>query len=289
MKHKLVLISLVVLLGIGCVVLLVGYVSHPAQAASNELDRLQTLQNSSGKDLSNSAGRVGPMVAETYTTYVPCVLKLCLPTYSDDFSNPTSGWTNQSGTGYSLGYINGEYRIATDPDWFAWTLRDFGTSNFQVELDTRPASAVLDGSGGIMFSADAVGFYLFELYDGWYALWSVDASSSIWQWTPLVNWTFNQSIHTGYATNHLKVVRNGATISIYANDLLLNTVSSSTHIGTLLGMASGAYDYFYDQRFDNFKLFTGSCIGVQGSVISENQAPSFGAIQLEQGSGHTKP
>lgn len=290
MKHKLFLISSAFFLGFGSVVVLFIYGSHLAQATAEVQDWPQSNINISAKGLSTNTEKVEVIVTETYTTFLPCVMKVCLPVFSDDFSNPDSGWGSESGTDYSVGYYEGEYRITLNPGWWAWSLQDFGTSNFQVELDAWPAPSYPYGVGGIVFNADDYGFYLFEISNGYYSLWSIDWST--WNGTDLVSWTYLPSvIYPGYATNHLKVIRNGSAITIYANNQLLNTVSDNTYHGTRVGMMAGfviQYETF-DQRFDNFKLYTGSCIGVQGNMTMENRSSNFGAIQMKQVSEFAKP
>ena len=93
-----------------------------------------------------------------------------------------------------MGYVDGEYRMTVSPGWIAWSLQDFGASDFQVEgVDTRQVSG-LDGGAGIMFDVNDYGFYLFEVSDGWYSLWRLYATD-YWYWTPLIDWTQSPAVH----------------------------------------------------------------------------------------------
>ncbi len=287
MLRKLVLIGLVCLLALGCLVVLFSWISRPAQAALVQQSGASRNVSVFGKyslsaDNENTLG-----VTSVNSILIPSIMKGCFPSFSDDFSNPASGWGSYSDANVTLGYLNGEYRIATNPNWIAWVTQDFGTSNFQVELDTRYASQNLDGIGGIMFSLNSSGFYMYSVIDGFYSLWRIDSS---WNTYALVPWTYAPSvIRPGYEINHMKVVRNGSTIAIYANNTLLTSKTDSTYQGTEVGMISGAFDYYFDQRFDNFIMYTGTCVGVLGTSSLENQSAQVGFFQLEPGAGFTKP
>ncbi len=287
MLRKFVLFGLVCLLAIGCLVVLFSWISHPAQAAPVQQGGSSGNLDNFGKHFLSADDENSLQVTRATSILIPSIMKGCFPSFTDDFSNPASGWGSYSDAYVTLGYLSGEYRIATAPNWIAWTTQDFGTSNFQVELDTRYTSQSLDGIGGIMFSLNSSGFYLFSVIDGYYSLWSVDSS---WNTSALVPWTYAPSvINPGYEINHMKVVRNGSTIAIYANNQLLNSLTNSTYQGTRVGMISGAFDSYFDQRFDNFILYTGSCVGTLGTSAPENQAPLVGSYQLEPGAGFTKP
>jgi uncharacterized repeat protein (TIGR01451 family) len=218
--------------------------------------------------------------------FLPCALRACLPTDLDDFSNPASGWSSESGDVYGMGYQNGEYYIAVNEGWIAWSLRDFGVSDFKIEVDTWPR-VNLDGGAGIMFSTTDNGFYLFEISDGWYSLWRVDGVN--WNWTPLIDWTYSPTVHPGIQVNRLGVVRVGSNIKIYANGQILGSVDDGTYRGTWSGMASEAYNGYFDSRFDNFALYTGTCIGAQSVVLAKDQAASSDATYIESGAAHTSP
>ena len=47
-------------------------------------------------------------------SFLPCAFRACLPSFTDNFSNPSSGSPIESGDGYWMGYQNGEYYIAVN-------------------------------------------------------------------------------------------------------------------------------------------------------------------------------
>ena len=100
-------------------------------------------------------------------------------------------------------------------------------------------------------------FYEFIVEDTYYSIWKYDWGN----WTALQDWTASGHISTGTNWNRLKVIRNGASISVYANNQLLTTVSDSDFTG-LRRIGLVAYspdDSGLDARFDDFALYSASC------------------------------
>jgi WD40 repeat protein len=219
-----------------------------------------------------------------YRSFIACVSRACLPLFQDNFSNPASGWGTQHGSGYVMGYANGEYYIAVNQGWIAWSLRNFGVSDYRVEVDVRP-EASLDGGAGIMFGVSDYGFYMFEVSDSWYSLWRVDIAGNYWYWTPLIDWATSPYLHPGNQVNHLTVVRVGSGIAVMVNNQLLRTISDNTYHGTWMGMVTEAYYAYFDGWFDNFVIFTGPCIGERSLTSLPSELPSSQAILISPGGG----
>jgi uncharacterized repeat protein (TIGR01451 family) len=208
------------------------------------------------------------------------LVNTCLPLYTDDFSNPASGWPVGNSSTTTVGYLNGEYRILVKPaNYIVFVYDDFGASDYRVEVDARPGGS-LNGGLGLIFGRTDQGFYLFEIHDGWFILLRNDPS---WTWTVLIDWTPSSAIHTGSQTNHLKVVRYGASIQLYANGQLLATTSDATYLGSGLGISSDAFSKNYDGRFDNLVVQPGICSS--GALNSMFQS-RWGYFQMEE---HDKP
>jgi len=228
-----------------------------------------------------TGGEIWRITGENYKTFLPFALRPCPPLYQDDFSDPSSGWLVSENSHVRVGYLNGEYQIKIKaPNVIAAIYDDFGVSNYQLEVDLRAASH-LDGAAGLFFGATDYGFYTFEISDGWYVVWRND--SDPWIWTPLIDWTPSAAINPGNQSNHLKVVRNGTAISVYANNQLLGTTYDGTYLGSGLGMASEAFDTAnYDARFDNFTIYA-------GCGANKLSAPSFDLFWRNQGAALPKP
>jgi hypothetical protein len=173
--------------------------------------------------------------------------------YADDFSDPASTWFVGDDEDRRLAYVDGEYQIwlKTAPQWRA------GTSGFRcvdcaIEVDGRFASSVLDAYGIMFGITDDWQGYIFRV-DGEqrYSLFRVTD-----QWDALVDWTASPHLNAGQAVNHLRVVRDGSDIELYANGQPLTTASDDTLTGSLrVGLYARAGDTAdVDARFDNLAV-----------------------------------
>jgi hypothetical protein len=224
-------------------------------------------------------GQIWQLTAEPYQTYMPCMIRACLTTYLDNFSNPSSGWPISEDSIAKLGYTNGEYQILIkDPQYLVYAYKEFQEKDVQIEVDVRPASH-LNGGTGVVFSRSSLGYYLFDVSENWYTLWKRDSIGG--QWTMLIDWTQSPALNPGYQTNRIKIVRAGDGISMYGNNQLLATVTDGTYHGTGLGMESEAYNNTpnYDGRFDNLSVYPGcfppQLLSIPGAQTSLNKMYSM--------------
>ena len=184
--------------------------------------------------------------------------------YADDFSDPGSGWYVGEDVNNKYSYEAGEYEILvrTGNRWAAASAPASTRSNYTLEADMRLLSA--NGSGyGLIFdiSGDWSRLYLFEVVPGstsYYSLWRVCTPCST-VWTPLVDWTSSSDLGLNTATNRLKVVRSGSSISLYANEHLLTTVSDGTYAYAGISLWPGLAALTYaatpaTARFDSFRV-----------------------------------
>jgi len=197
-----------------------------------------------------------PLIARTLPLPPFCLL------YSDDFSDPASGWPVYDSPDYSLGYMNGEYRIAVmdrSTNW-VWVGGGFGSSDYRVVVDARAASN-LDGGVGLVFGmADYPrNFYLFEVSDGWFGLWR---HFSVATWTALIDWQPSAAIHAGTQANRLEVVRSGDSIRLYANGQWIGETTDDAYHGSGIGLWAQRYSGDFDGRFDNLEVYTSTCTKV---------------------------
>jgi predicted outer membrane repeat protein len=192
--------------------------------------------------------------------YLPCVMRdYCAPMYMDDFHEPGSGWPIVSTADVQTEYLDDEYRVVVKSSYY-WTgaSSGFKASDHITAVDLRNTSAIV-GSYGVIFSiSDDWGeFYTFEIdRDGYYAVFKFNYGS----WSTLIN-GWSDDIQTGSASNRIKVERNGTSIKIYANGVLLATLSDGSFTGLRrVGLIVSAYDYSWvDIRFDNFAVYPITC------------------------------
>ena len=170
----------------------------------------------------------------------------------DDFGNPNSGWPVASDAIASLGYESGEYRILVkQADYIVRVGPGTPVSDFQCEADARNA-AHLNGSYGIYFGSGDAGFYLYDVAYGQFRLLRYERWTN--NWATLIAPTQHSAIRTGNQTNRLKVVRQGAWITLYANGVQVGQAMDGTFGQGTVGIAAGGIADNYDARSDNFLL-----------------------------------
>jgi hypothetical protein len=189
------------------------------------------------------------------------ILRKCSPLLYDNFSNPSSGWGQGDLGQMLLEYNQGEYRILLrSTEWWFAEGPDLQASDYTVSVDLRNISGV-NGSYGIAFGGDYYLhlFYSLEIYpDGGYGVYRYDWDQN--NYVALAE-GYSEAIHQGSESNHLIVVRNGASIKAYANGQLLTEVSDGIYLGTrYLGLVVFSYDQpDVDIRFDNFLVYPLVC------------------------------
>jgi tetratricopeptide (TPR) repeat protein len=177
--------------------------------------------------------------------------------HEDDFSNPASGWPQESFAEYEYDYEDGEYHIlAKQLGGSTYVLnQDTGPfTDFTLEIDARLVSGPVENGYGVIFRAQqSDDFYCFMVSgNGFY---------NVWKWlddnyTYLQEWTESGFINEGNSTNHLKVVCQGSQIEVYANGHYLTTVIDDSFTGGCLGVVAGASEFEAHAAFDNIKVYS---------------------------------
>ncbi|MBN1180203.1 MAG: hypothetical protein JXD18_13410 [Anaerolineae bacterium] len=166
-----------------------------------------------------------------FDNFSACQAALPAWLYSEDFAvggrwyEGDQGWAQWS-------YQGAEYEILilnTNSWAYSQVPLEGGLPRFALEADMRFATSTL-GSYGLNFDqVDDHHLYSFIVIPGTqeYGLWKFDTDT----WTALVNWTTSASINAGTATNRLRVERDGEQIRLYANGVLLNSLSDASYTG----------------------------------------------------------
>jgi hypothetical protein len=214
-----------------------------------------------------------------FETYLPAALKNYTPpliVFTDDFTQVNSGWPHQvtwgatneeqiNIRGYSnklmadhadgLGIIDGSCR---QPNRYFMRIGNSNaehvvakapvkaTGNFSMEADIAFCDNAHGASTGLVFGLnDAMTeFYrVILIYD------AVDATVKYAVWrdhTPLVLTSSSSYLNGGFNTNHVKVVRNGCTISLYLNDHLEKTLTNECAYSDRrwVGLFHDRYSYY---------------------------------------------
>jgi len=200
--------------------------------------------------------------------------------FHDNFSNPASGWAVADDAYLCVEYLNGEYRMLSKQAGYFYLVRAPAgdRQSYVVEVDAR-WDAWHGSSYGLIFglTSDWSQYYLFDINTDYeqFRLLRRDASG----FTVVVPITDTPAINSGAASNHLKVVRNGAQITLEVNGTALGTWFDGTIGGlTRAGLVTNPYSNSptSDARFDNFAITSlpGSGASAQepgGAMVGESE------------------
>ncbi|MEJ2732112.1 MAG: hypothetical protein P8189_00865 [Anaerolineae bacterium] len=180
--------------------------------------------------------------------------------YEEDFEDPVTGWTISSDDDTSVGYTDGQYRIAIySQEYMAWGNPEPGLelASFTLEVDARQVDGPLDNNFGLVFrlQEDVKDFYWFQISgDGYY---SVDRSQED-NWSSILPWKESDAVNQGVgATNHMRITCSGDQCSLYVNGTHLADMADDALSGGSIGLAAGAFEEpGVIVHFDNLKAYT---------------------------------
>ncbi len=159
--------------------------------------------------------------------------------FSDDFSDPASGWGASSHETYVRGYQQGQYLIQIDvPHWFVWATIDHKYRDAAVEVTTRTEETP-DNHYGILCRYENENFYYFAISsDGYYAIYRHEPGQEL---IPLTGTAMLRSsqIHTDGTENHLRAECQGNQLTFYVNGTLIAQVEDDTLTKGAVGLAAG--------------------------------------------------
>jgi hypothetical protein len=203
----------------------------------------------------------------------------------DEFSNPASGWDVVDNAFEHTEYLNGEYRVLSKQSGFFYLYMApaCGRENYVVEVDARwvgtPGQAY-----GIIFGLlpDYSRYYLFDVNTDFqqYRLLRRDPDG----FRVIQTITDAPAVNAGNASNHLKVTRNGAQITLEVNGTTLGTWNDGNITGsTFAGVVTNPYGGIpvSDARFDNYSskaLPSSTTAGVD--TIRPNAASSSSNVSM---------
>ncbi len=189
----------------------------------------------------------GQAVAQKPTPVPPDTLL-----FSDDFSDPSSGWGESREEDYEHYYEGGEYHLLErEGDVAHWRWIDGEYADFTLEVDAHIVDGPLDSGYGLVFRLqDSDNFYLFEVFgDGYYGLYKMVGG----EWEDI---TFQESpsIKPRKGTNHLKVACQGSLIAAYINGERVEIVNDPSFQKGKVGLFVEAFEPDAHVAFDNFEV-----------------------------------
>ena len=174
--------------------------------------------------------------------------------FSDDFSDPSSGWNSTTTENGSTDYADGTYAIiVTSPNYELWANpgRDF--TDVSIETDATKVAGPDDNDFGLICRYQDVDNYYFSeiASDGYYVFGAVKGGALTYLDSDSMIET--GLVYAGSETNHLRLDCNGNTLTLYINGTLAGTASDSDYSSGDVGLVAGSYDTAgVDIAFDNF-------------------------------------
>jgi hypothetical protein len=226
-----------------------------------------------------------PLSAKDYCPVWPCLL------FSDDFSDPNSGWPHEYKWGdsgsereYIIGYYLGKFNL---PNKYFMRIAHahhvvaspalYAPSDYIIEADMMFCDDAYLASAGLVFGAsdNLRQFYMFSLaYNGgnhWCAVRKYDLDGDSPYLRP-GEWR-SCGANPRYEVNHLKVERVGTSMKVYLNGNLIWEGSDNSYTGERrVGFIHDKYEIGYTGvYFDDFKLWkvhpdTGSATAQSGET-----------------------
>ena len=175
--------------------------------------------------------------------------------WSDDFSDPTSGWQAESDISAEVGYHEGAMRVLIkSPNRLAWASTGREFSDFHLVVDAAQVAGPDDNEYGVLVRMeDTDHFYRFSISgDGYYMVSKYDGEV----WEPLSgDWTSSDAIHLGAATNTLEVVCQRATMTFFVNGVQLSQVEDADYRRGDIGLYAGSFfEAGVEVHFDNLQM-----------------------------------
>ena len=176
--------------------------------------------------------------------------------YTDDFSNPNSGWKTVNDPAIKINYQDGALHFnIPELDTLAWSVpkeKRFG--DFVLDVDATQVEGPNDNSYGVIFRyVDDRNFYRLDISgDGYFAVFKYKDG----KWTKLQDYTETPAVKQGVATNHLQVIAKGNQFTFNVNDQPVKTFSDSDFPNGNVGVTAGTLFDNADVHiaFDNLRV-----------------------------------
>jgi 3-keto-disaccharide hydrolase len=178
--------------------------------------------------------------------------------YSDDFSNPASGWKRSSTDESAFGYKDGRYYISVlvpDKAVYAFIPNSQEFGDFVVEVEAYLDELPDDGEYGldIRDNEDTGDFYRFVLNGNrQFEFWKYIDNN----WTGLFGWTKSSAIKASPGNNTIKISAIGDTFTFYVNGKKVGEcIDSSLSRGEISLLAETVENSPANVGFDNLKVW----------------------------------
>jgi len=163
--------------------------------------------------------------------------------FQDDFGDTGSGWEVGDYEGGSVGYEEGMYFVTSVADSSTmWGVANRSFDNLIIEVDATQVSAGPDSNNdyGVVCreQGDGNGYYLLISGDGYYAILKAEGG----EYTALVDWTESSTIRQGNATNHIRAICDGSTLTLFVNGQRMATAEDSAYTTGDIALTATTYE-----------------------------------------------
>ena len=178
--------------------------------------------------------------------------------FSDDFSDPNSGWDRVNETDYLSDYYENAYRILVNKDMMdTWANPDdLSFVDVSIEADATKNGGLDDNDFGLICRYQDLDHYYYGIItsDGYYGIIksSSDGSDALGRDTL----GYSDLIHQGFTTNHIRFDCIGDMLTLYVDGVQLDQQTDSEYTSGNVGLTAGTYKKpATDILFDNFKVY----------------------------------
>jgi hypothetical protein len=180
--------------------------------------------------------------AEARSTLVSTIDPQETVLFSDDFSNPSTGWPTLQNSQGSYSYEADGYHIAVDEtDAVLWAKTSESFTNSTIRVDAQPLEANRDGYYGVLcrIQNDRSFYYFVILNSGEYTVgkYKNGGFESLTQ-----GWRQSDSIQTNTEPNRIQADCDGNQLRLHVNDVLLEEVTDTEFRSGASGLLSASLD-----------------------------------------------
>ena len=175
--------------------------------------------------------------------------------FSDDFSDPGSGWKTTDTEELSITYEAGALHFRVDaPDTAAWTVAGKRAGDFILEVDATQVEGPDNNHYGVVVRfADNKNFYRLDVSgDGYYSIQRFRDG----KWETLPDWRESEAIRQGATTNHLQVIAEGPKLTWIVNGAVVGSIEDADILVGDVGLTAGSFpdETGVHVAFDNFQV-----------------------------------
>jgi len=174
--------------------------------------------------------------------------------FRDDFSAP-GGWLLSDTDQVRIFYQDGALHFVVNvPDQATWSVIGRRAGDFALDVDAAQVDGPDNNHYGLVVRfVDEDNFYRLDISgDGYYSIQRKRGN----QFEVLVNWPESSAIRQGAASNHLRVVAQGPTLTFFVNGTEVGRIEEADILEGDVGLTAGTFpdESGVHIAFDNFEV-----------------------------------